>query len=146
MVKTSFFYKQFVGFAALASKRDWAIVSSMVVGILGLSKALLTWAHVDSNTVRSMTLCGLAGMLPSILICLPVYGVVDDLSRDALHSFLKSLKFTRYFDRNGIRFYTQNTSAWMRWDSNRVAVSLLPNGQLRVVMPFYCYRVLKRWS
>lgn len=114
MLKISFFHKQFVVFAALASKRDWAIVAIMVIGILGLSEALSTWAQVNSDTVRSMTLCGLACMLPSILICLPVHGVVEDLSRDALHSFLKSLKFTRYFDCNGIRIYTQDTSAWMR--------------------------------
>lgn len=143
-MKTSFFQKQSFGYAALASKRDWAIVSALVVGILALSQAAFFLSLIDRHLMRSMLIGGFIGMLPSILMCLPVYGVVDGLSNDALRSFLKSMKFTRSFERNGVQFYTQDTSAWMRWDSNRVAVELLPNGKFSVAMPWYCYRVLNR--
>jgi hypothetical protein len=146
MIKISFFHKQSIGFAALASVRDWAILSIIIVGVLGLRAALLLWSHMDRHDLQFAFIGGGVGMLPSILMCLPVHGVVDDLSRDAFHSFLNSMKFTRRFERNGTQFYTQNTPRLMRWDSNRVVVKSLPNGQLSVSMPFYCYRFLKRWS
>ena len=146
MMKTNFFQKQSIGFAALASARDWAIVLVLVVGFLGLSEVVLRWSLMDTHTMRIVLIGEFFGMLPSVLMCLPVRGVVDGLSRDALHSFLKSVKFTRTFERNNIQFYTQNTPAWARWDSNRVAVKSLPNGQLSVAMPFYCYRILKKWN
>lgn len=83
-------------------------------------------------------------MLPAVLPCLPVYGVVDELSRDALESFLRSVKFVRYVERDETTFYTQDTPTWTRWDSNRVAIRLLSEGKLSVTMPWYCYRILKQ--
>jgi hypothetical protein len=144
-MKKCFFQKRSIGFAALASARDWAIVAVIIAGILALRELVLLFSLMDRQELR-MTLIGtFTGMLPSVLICLPVHGVVDELSRDALQSFLGSMKFIRHFERNGTRIYIQNTPAWMRWDSNRVAIKPLPDGQLGVTMPFYCYRMLKRW-
>lgn len=143
-MKKNFFQKRSVGFAALASVRDWAIALVLVAVVLGLSEVALRWSLMDTQTMRVVLIGVFFGMLPSVLMCLPVHGVVDGLSRDALHSFLKSMKFTRSFERNDIRFFTQNTPAWARWDSNRVAVKSLPDGQLSVAMPFYCYRILKK--
>ena len=143
-MKTNFFRKRSIGFAALASVRDWAIVLVIVVGVLGLGDAALRWSLMDTHTLRIVLIGTFSGMLPSVLMCVPVHGVVDGLSRDALHSFLQSMKFTRSFERNNVRFFTQNTPAWVRWDSNRVAVQSLPDGQLSVAMPFYCYRILKK--
>ena len=146
MTKKSFFQKQSFGYAALASKRDWIIILAIVAGFLALSKAALLLSLVDWPLMRLMLIGGFFGMLPSVLMCLPVHGVVDELSGDALRSFLKSMKFTRSFEQNGMRLYTQDTPTWMRWDSNCVAVKSLPNGQLGVTMPLYCYRILKRAS
>lgn len=146
MMKKSFFQKQSIGFAPLASVRDCVMVAILVAGMLGLREAILLWSPVDTLLLRSMLIGACAGMLPSILMCLPVHGVVDDLSRDAFHSFLKAMKFVRHVELNGTHFYTYDTPAWMRWDSNRVTIKSLPNGQLSVSMPFYCYRVLKQWS
>lgn len=144
-MKMSFFKKQSIGIAALASWRDWAIVFVIVVGVLGLREAVLLWSLMDRDVLRSVLIGACVGMLPSILMCLPVHGVVDELSHDALQSFLKSAKFTRHVEQNGTRFYTQNTPSWLRWDSNRVAVKPLASGQLSVSMPYYCYRLLQRW-
>lgn len=141
----SFFKKRSIGFAALASWRDWAIVFVIVVGVLGLQEAVLLWSLMDKDVLRSVLIGACFGMLPSVLMCLPVHGVVDELSHDALQSFLRSAKFTRHVEQHGTRFYTQNTPSWMRWDSDRVAVKPLPNGKLGVSMPFYCYRLLQRW-
>jgi hypothetical protein len=146
MMKKSFFQKRSIGLAALASARDWAIILAVVLGVFGLTEAALVWSFMDKDNLQFMLIGGFVGMLPSVLMCLPVYGVVDELSRDALESFLRSMKFVRYFERNETQFYTQNTPAWMRWDSNRVAIRPLLNGQLSVTMPFYCYRILKRRS
>jgi hypothetical protein len=144
MMKKRFFQKQSIGFAPLASARDWAIVAVIVAGVLSLREIVLLFSLMDREDLR-ITLTGACiGMLPSVLMCLPVHGVVDELSRDALRSFLGSMKFIRLVERNGTRFYTQNTPSWMRWDSNRVAVRPLPDGQLGVTMPFYCYWTLKR--
>lgn len=145
-MKKSFFQKRSIGFAALASVRDWIILSILILGVLGLREAVILLSPMHKDLADPTLLIGAyAGMLPSILFCLPVHGVVDQLSRDALHSFLKSKKFTRCSERNGTQYYTQNTPTWMRWDSNRVAIKPLTNGQLSVSMPFYCYRLLKRW-
>lgn len=144
MVKKSFFQKQSIGLAALASTRDWAIVSGVVLGVLGLAEAALVWSHIDKDVLQITLIGAFAGMLPSVLMCLPVYGIVDELSRDALESFLRSIKFVRYSERNETRFCTQNTPTWMRWDSNRVTIRPLSNGQLSVTMPLYCYQILKQ--
>lgn len=133
-----------MGLAVLASTRDWAIMLVLVVCILGMAEAVALWSFMDKDLLQSMLIGACIGMLPSVLMCVPVYGVVDDLSRDALHSFLKSVKFTRHVEKNGTQFYTQDTPAWMRWDSNRVTIDPLPGGQLSVAMPLYCYRILKR--
>lgn len=146
MMKKSFFQKRSIGLAPLASTRDWAIFSTVVIGVLGLTEAALVWSHVDKNALRFMLIGGFVGMLPSVLMCLPVYGVVDELSRDALESFLRSMKFVSCSERNGTQLRTQNTPTWMRWDSNRVAIRPLSHGQLSVTMPLYCYRILKRRS
>jgi hypothetical protein len=145
-MKKSFFQKQSIGLAPLASPRDWAIFSAVVLGVLGLTEAALVWSHKEQDALRFMLIGGFVGMLPSVLMCLPVYGVVDELSRDALEPFLRSMKFVRRSERNGTQFCTQNTSAWMRWDANRVAIKPLSNGQLSVTRPFYCYRILKQRS
>lgn len=146
MMKTSFFEKRSIGIAALASTRDWAIVSVLIVCVLGLSEAALLWSLMDKHDLRFTLIGVFAGMLPSVLTCLPVQGVVDELSRDALQSFLRSIKFVRYTEQNGTQFYTQNTPTWTRWDSNRVTIMPLPDGQLSVIMPLYCYEMLKRWK
>jgi len=146
MMQKRFFQKQSIGFAALASARDWAIVIGMILGILALREAALLRSLMDKDLLRSVFIGACAGMLPSILICLPVHGTVDSLSRDALQAFLKSRKFIRRFERDGTQFYIYDAPAWMRWDSNRVTLKPLANGQLQVSMPYYCYRVLKRWS
>lgn len=146
-MESGIFQKRRVGLAALASPRDWIIVSIVILGILGLREAVFLFAPMDDGATHLFVLFGaVAGMLPSILMCLPVHGVVDELSRDALHAFLTSKKFIRTSECNGTRFYTHNTPSWMRWDSNRVVIKPLRNGQLSVSMPFYCYRMLKRWS
>ena len=146
LMKMSFFQKQSIGLTALASMRDWAILAIVFVGVLGLREAVLLWSHVDKHDLQFAFVGGCVGMLPSILMCLPVHGVVDDLSRDAFHSFLKSMKFTRRFERNGIQFYTHDTPRLMRWDSNRITVKSLADGNLSVSMPLYCYQALKRRS
>ena len=144
MMKKSFFQKQSIGFAALASMRDWVIFLGVVLGFLGLAEAALVWSHLDKDDLQIILIGTFLGMLPSVLMCLPVYGIVDELSRDALESFLRSIKFVRYSERNETRFCTQNTPTWMRWDSNRVTIRRLSNGQLSVTMPLYCYRILKQ--
>ena len=144
MKQNSFFQQNSFGLAALASARDWAIFSAVVFCVLCLAQAALLWSHMDRDAVRCTLLGAFVGMLPSVLGCIPVHGVVDEMSRDALDSFLRSMKFVRCSELNGTRFCTQNTSAWMRWDSNRVAVKALANGQLSVTMPLYCYHILKR--
>lgn len=146
MIKKSFFQKQSIGLAALASPRDWAIFLGVVLGFLGLAEAALAWSHMDKDELQIILIGTFLGMLPSVLMCLPVYGIVDELSRDALESFLRSNKFVRSSERNGTRFCTQDTPTWMRWDSNRVTIRRLSNGQLSVTMPFYCYRILKQRS
>ena len=143
MMKKNFFQKRSIGFAALASMRDWVIVLVIVAGFFGASELAVRWSLMDAHTMRIVLIGSFFGMLPSVLMCIPVHGVVDGLSRDALHSFLKSMKFTRSFERNNVRFFIQNTPAWARWDSNCVAVTSLPDGQLSVAMPLYCYRMLK---
>ncbi|WP_198117202.1 hypothetical protein [Massilia rhizosphaerae] len=145
-MKKSFFQKRSIGLAALASARDWIILLIVILGVLGLRDAVILLSPMDKDLADPTLLIGaFVGMLPSILICLPVHGVVDQLSRDALHSFLKSKKFTRYSEHEGTQHYTYNAPAWMRWDSNRVTIKPLTNGQLSVSMPFYSYRALKRW-
>jgi hypothetical protein len=146
-MKTSFFQKRSIGLAALASARDWTIVSILILAVLGLREAILLLAPMDKDITSPIVLFGVfSGMLPSILMCLPVHGIVDGLSRDALHAFLKSNKFNQRSERNGTQYYTQNTPTWMRWDSNRVAIKPQTDGRLSVTMPLYFYRVLKRWS
>lgn len=145
-MKKSFFQKHSIGLTALASPRDWAIFLGVVLGFLGLAEAALVWSHMDKDDLQIILIGTFLGMLPSVLMCLPVYGVVDELSRDALESFLRSIKFVRSSERNGTRLCTQDTPAWMRWDSNRVTIRPLSNGQLSVTMPLYCYRILKRRS
>lgn len=144
MKPNHFFQQRSFGLAALASARDWAIFSAIVLCVLCLALTALVWLHMDRDALRFTLIGAFVGMLPSVLGCIPVRGVVDVMSRDALDSFLRSMKFVRYSERNGTRFCTQNTSAWMRWDSNRVAIKELSNGQLSVTMPFYCYQILKR--
>jgi hypothetical protein len=143
-MKKIFFQKRSIGFAALASLRDWVIVLVIAAGFFGLCEAALRWSLMDTHTMHIVLIGIFFGMLPSVLMCVPVHGVVDGLSRDALHSFLQSMKFTRSFERNNVRFFTQDTPAWARWDSNCVAVKSLPDGQLSVAMPLYCYRILKK--
>lgn len=144
MTMKSFFQKQSIGLAALASTRDWAIFLGVVLGFLGLAEAALAWSYLDKGDLQIILIGAFLGMLPSVLMCLPVYGTVDELSRDALESFLRSSKFVRYSERNETLFCTQNTPTWMRWDSNRVTIRPLSNGQLSVTMPLYCYRILKQ--
>jgi hypothetical protein len=146
MMKKSFFQKRSIGLAALASARDWIIFLIVILGVLGLREAAVMFLPMDKDLADPTLLLGaFAGMLPSILMCLPVQGVVDQLSRDALHSFLQSKKFTLYSEREGTQYYSYNAPAWMRWDSNRVTIKPLTNGQLSVSMPLYSYRALKRW-
>lgn len=146
MTEKIFFQKRSIGLTALASKRDWAIFSCVVLGFLGLAYTALVWSFMGKEDLRFMLIGAFVGMLPSVLMCLPVHGIVDDLSRDGLDSFLRSMKFVRYSERNETRFCTQNTPRWTRWDSNRVTVKQLSNGQLSVTMPIYCYQILKRRS
>lgn len=144
MTTKSFFQKQSIGLAALASTRDWTIFLGVVLGFLALAEAALAWSYLDNDDLQIILIGTFLGMLPSVLMCLPVYGTVDELSRDALESFLRSNKFVRYSERNETLLCTQNTPTWMRWDSNRVTIRPLSNGQLSVAMPLYCYRILKQ--
>ncbi|WP_449406284.1 hypothetical protein [Massilia phosphatilytica] len=144
MMKKRFFQKQSIGFAPLASVRDWAIIAVIVAGILCLRELVLLFSLMDREDLQITLIGACFGMLPSVLMCVPVHGVVDGLSRDALRSFLESMKFIRLVEQDGTRLYTQNTPSWMRWDSNRVAVRPLPDGQLGVTMPIYCYWTLTR--
>lgn len=143
-MKRSFFQKQSIGLSALASVRDCALALALVAGSLVLIYGLMRWVLMDTQDIQVVSIGALIGMLPSVLMCLPVYGVVDGTSHDALHSYLKAVKFTRNVEQNNIQFYTQDTPAWARWDSNRIAVKSLPDGRLSIVMPLYCYYRLKK--
>jgi hypothetical protein len=144
MKKMSFFQKRSIGLAAFASTRDWLIFSAILLGFLVFIEAALWWSHMDRVAVRFMAIGGFIGMLPAVVMSLPVYGVVDELSRDALESFLRSMKFVRYVERDETTFCTQDTPRWTRWDSNRVTIRPLSEGKLSVTMPLYCYRILKQ--
>jgi hypothetical protein len=62
MMQKRFFQKQSIGFAALASARDWAIVIGMILGILALREAALLRSLMDKDLLRSVFIGACAGM------------------------------------------------------------------------------------
>ena len=143
-MKTMAFEKKSTGWQALASSRDWALVLAIVAGFMGTGLFLIVRVGLERGAIISSLVGAVIGMLPSILLCLPVRGRVSSLSKSQSVAAITDLRFRFDAERDGTAIYTDNSPRWMRWDSNRVTLRKSQDGEWEATVPIHVFRILKK--
>jgi hypothetical protein len=138
------FEKESTGWQALATARDWGTALAIAAGFVGVGLFLIFRVGLERGAIISSLVGAMIGMLSSILLCLPVRGRVSALSKSQFVDAITELRFRFDTEQDGTAIYTYSSPRWMRWDSNRVTLSKLQDGDWDATVPIYVFRALKK--
>ena len=138
------FEKESTGWQALASARDWVTFLAIAAGFIVVGLFLIFRVGLDRRAIIGSMIGAGIGMLPSVLMCLPVRGRVSSLSKSQFVEAITELRFRFDTEQNGTTMYTYCSSPWMRWDSNRVTLRKSRDGDWDATVPIYVFRALKK--
>jgi hypothetical protein len=143
-MKPMVFEKESTGWRALASARDCTTVLAIAIGFMVVGLVLIFRLGFERGPIIASMIGAVIGMLPSVLICLPVRGRVSSLSKGQFVEAITELRFHFDSEQDGTVIYTYGSSRWMRWDSNRVALRKSRDGEWDVTVPIYVFRALRK--
>lgn len=134
------FQKESIGVNPFVSIRDW----TMFFGILAVFGAVFLgfriWTSASSGLIQSMILGALVGMTPSLVLVLPVQGVVPGRERGRFLAEITKRRFIPAHEEAALAIYTFRAPWWAKWESNRVVLQDLEDGDIQATIPLYLFR------
>lgn len=136
------FRKSALGCNPCATQRDVIVMGGIAAAFFAVALTLFA-----CDLMPAEVLCGgAAGMLPSILMVLPVTGIVPRAGRATFIAALDEMGFLDKGQQAGEQLYEYKGPRWARWDSNRVLLRERADGDADVVIPLYVSWQLKRFA
>ncbi len=131
-----------IGRNPFASRRDVAVVGAIAAGFTLFACTLFP----DSPMLVSALAGGLLGCLPSVLMVLPVHGVVSHEGRAGFAHGIAELGFIdKGIGPNG-HLFEHRAPSWARWDSNRVVMRERADGDIDATVPLYVHWQINRFA
>ena len=125
------------------SARDILLVIASAMAI-----ALIVWLlsllfSPDHWSLRGGVLGAIAAVLVTLVRLLPVAGVAERSTRNAIISRLNALNYEfERRDDNGNFYFRRIGNVLTRWDAERVVIFVRPGAEDRIVAPFAVMRTL----
>lgn len=114
----------------------------------GMAIALIVWLlsllfSPDNWSLRGGVLGAIAAVLVTLVRLLPVAGVAERSTRNAIISHLNALNYEfERRDDNGNFYFRRIGNVLTRWDAERVVIFVRPGAEDRIVAPFAVMRTL----
>jgi hypothetical protein len=141
-MKHTFFQKESVGLNPFASQRDWAIFAALIFVLAALFIGFWRWTSASKGLVQAMSIGALVGMLPSLVLTLPVRGMVPRSQKERFLVEIARFRFVVAHEEAVVAIYVFPAPWWAKWDSKRVVIQELEDGDYLATIPLYVFRKL----
>jgi hypothetical protein len=136
------FQKESISVNPFVSIRDWTMFFGVLAIFGGAFLGFQIWTSTPSGLIQSMTLGAFVGMIPSLVLVLPVRGVVPGREKGRFLAEITKRRFIPAHEEAALTIYTFCAPWWAKWESNRVVLQDLEDGDIQTTIPLYLFRRL----